>query len=93
MSDICPCCGHSKDCTFAIKMNALAYYIIQLQAELAKHRWIPADNPPENIDWEEYYLVLEESGTKPMVMQAQQIWLDEGSEIAWYMPIPDLPKG
>ena len=53
--------------------------------------WIEADDPPKELNWEKYWLVMEESGTVPKIMRADEIWMDEGSEIEYYSPIPLLP--
>ena len=62
-----------------------------LQAQLDKYRWIPADNPPDKFEWEDWYYTLDNGAVIPKVMQAQYIWLDEGSEVEWYRPIT-LPE-
>ena len=72
--------------------------IKQLEAELGLHRWIPADEPPENLRdnptdaaWKTPYYTLDYDDTIPKVMTAGQIFLDEGSEVEFYKPII-LPK-
>ena len=63
--------------------------IDKFQAQL---RWIPADDPPKKFAWQEYFFVLKDGSGIPEVMQAQQIWLDEGSDVTYYMRIPLFPK-
>ena len=72
--------------------------IYKLQAELDKHRWIPADETPDSLrespapsEWKVSYYVLEYGALVPSIMTAEQIWLDEGSEVEYYKPII-LPK-
>lgn len=65
--------------------------------------WIPVEDmpafmtaspyPPSDKDWATKYLVLKHEALPEDVeiMKAVDIWLDEGSEVAVYMPIPELP--
>ena len=66
----------------------------QLQAELDKQRWIPAIKPPENlrdkptdVAWKTHYYTLDYEDVIPRVMTAEQIFLNESSEVEYYMPI------
>lgn len=67
--------------------TALLERIDQLQAELEKHRWIPTDDPPDNIDWDKKVQVLECVSEIPVVMTMAEIFLDEGSEAEYWKPI------
>ena len=65
-----------------------------LQAQLDKYRWIPAIKPPENLRdkpteaaWKIYYYTLDYEDVIPRVMTAEQIFLNESSEVEYYMPI------
>lgn len=55
--------------------------------------WIPADEPPENPDWDKKVLVLElECDSEiPVIMTMAEVFLDEGSEAEYWKPIV-LPK-
>ena len=64
------------------------------QVDLDKHRWIPADEPPENLrnnptetEWKTWYETLDYEDKIPKFMQAEQIWLNESSEVEYYRPI------
>jgi hypothetical protein len=68
--------------------------IEQLQAELDKRRWIPADEPPaafasspKDSDWNKKYYTLDDSAEIPEIKTAGEIWLDEDSEVEFYMEI------
>ena len=50
--------------------------------------------PPSDKEWATKYFVLKHEALPEDVemMTATEIWLDEGSEVALYMPIPELPS-
>ena len=56
-------------------------------AELDKYRWIPTDDPPDNIKWDKKVLVLEYESEIPITMTMAEIFLDEGSEAEYWKPI------
>ena len=68
-----------------------------------ENRWIPADEPPKEVmvspdkaDWKIYFYVLKYDAKVPEIMTAEQIWMDEGSEVEYYKPIilpEQTPKG
>ena len=61
---------------------------LALLAEPEKlHGWIPADEPPENMDWDEKVLVLEYESEIPIVMTMAEVFLNEGSEAEYWKPI------
>ncbi len=55
-------------------------------------RWIPTDDPPDNIKWEEKVLVLECDEKIPVIMTMAEIFLDEESEAEYWMPIPEVKQ-
>ena len=62
--------------------------------EKQKLRWIPAIKPPENLRdkpteaaWKTHYYTLDYEDVVPKVMTAEQIFLNESSEVEYYMPI------
>jgi len=79
--------------------------LLSCQAENEKlkeeNRWILAsDLPKEYIkpspshpaNWTKIYLILEYDDSIPRPMTAENIWLNEGSEVQWYKPIILPPK-
>ncbi len=64
----------------------------QLQAELAKRRWMRTDDPPNITDWGQVVEALECCAKIPVFMTLAAIFLDEDSDIEWWRPII-LPDG
>lgn len=56
-------------------------------------RWIPADEPPNDIDWEQEVLALECDSTRPQIATMAEIFLDEGSDFEYWRPITLPEKG
>lgn len=50
-------------------------------------RWIPADDPPDDIEWDKKVLVLEYDSKIPITMTMAEVFLDEGSEAEYWKPI------
>ena len=59
--------------------------------ELEKHRWMPTDDPPDNIDWDKKVQVLECDSEIPIIMTMAEVFLNEGSDAEYWKPII-LPK-
>lgn len=70
----------SEPCVFCVDFE-------KLQAEIERLRWIPADEPPEKIDWDKKVLVLECDSKIPTTMTMAEVFLDEGSEAEYWRPI------
>ncbi|KKN11673.1 hypothetical protein LCGC14_1024250 [marine sediment metagenome] len=63
----------------------------ELKSHKAYNPWIPTDEPPENIDWDKMVLVLEYESEIPVVMTMAEVFMNEGSEAEYWMPIPKSP--
>lgn len=66
--------------------------IEELEALLKQHRWILADEPPDNIDLDKKVQVLEHESEIPTIMTMAEVFFDEGSEAEYWKPIilPEL---
>ncbi|GAG98805.1 unnamed protein product, partial [marine sediment metagenome] len=62
--------------------------IAQLEAE---NRWMPASDPPKEIDWDKKILVLECESEIPRIMTMAEAFLNECSEAEYYKFIPTKP--
>ena len=59
-----------------------------------QNRWTTVDDVPENFKWEDFYVTLDNCGDRPKIMKAQEFWLDEGSEVEFFINRPiTLPTG
>ena len=64
----------------------------KVQTELAKHRWLRTDDPPDITDWDEVVEALECYAEIPSFMTMAEIFLDEDSDVEYWRPIT-LPEG
>ena len=83
--EICYACSKFRE------VPQIVSQIKSLKAELESYRWIPANKPPENLRdkpteaaWKTWYETLDYEDEIPKAMQAEQIWLNEGSEVEYY---------
>ena len=79
--------ANSVNDVVAATSRPLNQQIAKLKAELEKHRWIPTDEPPDNMDSGKKVQVLEYESEIPTIMTMAEVFLDEGSEAEYWKPI------
>ncbi len=94
--EICYACSKFRE------VPQIVSQIKAFTAELESYRWIPANKPPENLRdkpteaaWKTWYETLDYEDEIPKAMQAEQIWLNEGSEVEYYrlLILPEQESG
>ncbi len=87
--------GRDKPCRISYGQgyrDAIRFECKLLQAQLAKHRWLRTDDPPDITDWDEVVEALEYYAEIPSFMTMAEIFLDEDSDVEYWRPII-LPEG
>ena len=79
--------ANSVNDVVAATSRPLNLQIAKLKAELEKHRWMPVDEPPDNMDSGKKVQVLEYESEIPTIMTMAEVFLDEGSEAEYWKPI------
>ncbi len=78
-----------------LDLSDIGKSVSDLQSKLTalqeQTRWIPADEPPEDIDWDKKVWAIEDCSEIPTAMTMAEIFLDENSDVTHWKPII-LPK-
>ena len=87
----------------SISCNGLlqvAGHLGNILAQLAKYEWVSVEDMPDFLmqpypasdsEWDIEFYTLDHYAEKVIIKSAQEIWLNEDSEVEWYKPI-HLPE-